>query len=139
MYFFYLYYFRLSWLSYWLAFGGSLVALFPILLQVFYANYSIWLLFAVHALMQIILHYFDHSVAWIVSFYFKKGGSSLNFDIRFISVYLVYPTLLWLGSLLLGCYESIPESRGLKLHYQSKSTWELVSKCFSDVFLEHKC
>ena len=131
--------YRLASLSYWVAFGGSIFTLFPILVQVFYANYSIWLLFGAHALAQVSLHWFDHRVAWVVSLHTRKGASVVRFDVRYITVYIVYPIMLWLLSLILGCYQTIPQSRGLKLHYQSKSTWEIVSTCFSQVFWEQKC
>lgn len=121
---------------------SCLLSTYEVLLEALVSN--IWLcgLIALHCVFHMYLHLFDTHLLWLIHFNVPRlymKGYIIRVDMRWLVIYVFLPVTLWVASLLLGCAESLPESRGIKLS-RSQCDWkQLIIKCFASVFLDLQC
>ena len=156
---------RLTWLASVFLIVACLISAYEVLLEALVAN--IWLcgLIACHCVIHVGLYVLDSHLLWFTPLtvtlphwlhwshwlrWRRKGyrctstlpPMDMRVDMRsmrWLVIYVILPSVFWLVSLLLGCAESLPESRGIKLSRMKCNWFQLVNKCFVSVFLDVQC
>jgi hypothetical protein len=118
------YLFRLNQLSFWVALFSCGIYIYGLLIEAFYDNTYLWIALGIFSSVYAGIYLTDLNLSWIV----------WKCDVRIFVVYIIFPLLCWICCFVLGCAESLPESRGLKVSYRKCTSYQFFWNCIQNIF-----